>query len=91
MTLIAATQAKGGFVFFLCTFSFFKFQKVSMVFQESLKGVWSFKDVSRKFQGSFKDSLSVYKKYQGCFKQGWKAFQVVLRGFQGYKKFKRFV
>ena len=43
----------------------------------------SFKCVSRKFQGNFK---GVSRKFQGCFKLDWRAFQVVLRRFQGYWK-----
>ena len=43
-----------------------------MVFQESLKGVSSFKEVSRVFQGSFKD---VFRKFQGFFEEVSRVFQ----------------
>ena len=54
-----------------------------MVFQESLKGVWSLKGVSRKFQGCFKEASRVFtesfkvgsRKCKGCFKEVPKVFQ----------------
>ena len=64
-----------------------------MVSQGSLKGVWSFKCVIRKFQGCFKkvsrmfqESLKdISRKFQGSFNGVLGSFQVVLRQFK--KKF----
>ena len=56
------------------------FNEVSMVFQDSLKGVLSLKKVLRIFQRSFK---GVYRKFKGCFKE-------VLRVFLGsFREFSR--
>ena len=61
-----------------------------MVFHESLKGVLSFKSVSRKFQGCFTEVLRVFtesfkgvsRKFQECFKKVSRVCQG--SGFKGY-------
>ena len=65
----------------------FEVSRVFWKFQGCLKKVLrvltkSFKGVSSKFQECFKE-VSV-KKVPRVFKEDWMAFQVVLRGFQGY-------
>ena len=53
-----------------------------MVFQGCLKGVWSLKEVSRMFQGSFKVFIESFKgvsrKIEGYF-EGFIGFQVYLK------------
>ena len=58
-------------------FFFFCILGVCMVFQGCLKGVWSFKDVSGKFKGCFKEVSRVFQEsfmgvstmIDGCFKK----------------------
>ena len=69
--------------------------KISMVFQESVKGVWSLKGVSWKFQGYFKEVLRVLTenfkevsmKVKGCFKEVSRMFSGSLKCV--YRKFQR--
>ena len=67
----------------VCVFvPFFSFSVlgVCMVFQGSLKGIWSLKEVPRMFQRSFK---GVYRKFWGCFQEVSRVFQ---GSFQGISK-----
>ena len=65
-----------------------------MLFQESLKGVWSFKDVSRNLQECFKEVLwkltESSRLFQGSWKGGFKEVSRVFKDvsgiFQGYFK-----